>query len=57
MSKKFEKKLTIYENGYELGYECGKEDLINKACEWLNKGGYFVNNKESLEDFRKAMEE
>ena len=31
--------------------------FINKACEWLKSGGYFVNNSETEEDFRKAMEE
>lgn len=29
---------------------------IEKVCEWLKKGGYFVNNTETMEDFRKAME-
>lgn len=31
--------------------------MIDKACEWLLKGGYFVNSNETIEDFRKAMEE
>ena len=31
--------------------------LIEKACEWLLEGGYFVNNTETIADFRKAMEE
>lgn len=34
-----------------------KQEFIEKACEWLLKGGYFVNNNETIEDFRKAMEE
>lgn len=34
-----------------------KQEFIDKACEWLTKGGYFVNNNETVEDFRKAMEE
>lgn len=34
-----------------------KQEFIDKACEWLLKGGYFVNSNETIEDFRKAMEE
>lgn len=34
-----------------------KKALIEKACEWLIRGGYFVNSNETIEDFRKAMEE
>ena len=37
--------------------EWERKKMIDKACEWLNKGGYFVNNKETIEDFRKDMEE
>ena len=31
--------------------------MIEKACEWLIRGGYFVNSNETIEDFRRAMEE
>lgn len=31
--------------------------LIEKACRWLLEGGYFVNNTETIDDFRRAMEE
>ena len=34
-----------------------KKDLIEKACKWLLKGGYFVNNTETINDFKRAMEE
>lgn len=34
-----------------------KQEFIEKACEWLLKGGYFVNSNETIEDFRKAMED
>ena len=40
-----------------LGAEWADETMIDKACEWLLRGGYFVNNTETIEDFRKAMEE
>lgn len=50
-------------NGKELLYvaqktaERTKKEIISKACEWLLKGGYFVNNTETINDFKKAMEE
>ena len=34
-----------------------KAKWIEKACEWLLKGGYFVNNTETINDFKQAMEE
>ncbi len=49
--------MDIYEKGLNIGIIIGKHEMLNKACEWLNKGGYFINNKESLEDFCKIMEE
>ena len=58
MSKKFEKKLDIYNSGYELGYECGKEDLINKACEWLLHQEEMIGisfENDFIERFKKAM--
>ena len=30
---------------------------LDKAVKWLEDGGYFVNNTETIEDFRKAMME
>lgn len=41
----------------ELGMMWQKKHLIDKACKWLLKGGYFVNNTETINDFKKAMEE
>jgi hypothetical protein len=40
-----------------FGAEWADETMIKKACEWLTKGGYFVNNSEIIEEFKKAMEE
>ena len=34
-----------------------KKVIIEKATQWLIRGGYFVNSNETIEDFRKAMEE
>ena len=31
--------------------------LLEKACKWLLKGGYFVNSTETIDDFKRAMEE
>lgn len=42
---------------YIKGATDQREIDIEKACEWLKHGGYFVNNTETLEDFKKAMEE
>lgn len=49
-------------NSYEFesfmrGAKWADKTMIDKACEWLLRGGYFVNNTETIEDFRKAMEE
>lgn len=30
---------------------------LEKACKWLLKGGYFVNSTETIDDFKRAMEE
>lgn len=46
-----------YQIGVCDGVRLADKTMINKACEWLIKGGYFVNNNETIEDFRKAMEE
>ena len=42
---------------HESGAIWMKECLIEKAMKWLIKGGYFVNSTETIEDFKKAMEE
>lgn len=52
----------INNNDKELLYvaqktaERTKKETINNACDWLLKGGYFVNNTETINDFKKAME-
>ena len=35
--------------------EWKEQQMIEKACEWLLRGGYFVNSTETIEDFKKAM--
>ena len=50
------------DEGYEASmrrtaYAQGYQDAIDKACEWFIRGGYFVNSNETIEDFRKAMED
>ena len=64
-------KVEEYGNAFVAGYEQGKKDAIEKACEWLkeNAKNYIVNvgvghyeNKfivggKCWEDFRKAMED
>ena len=42
---------------FGAGAEWMQKKMIEKACQWLIRGGYFVNSNESIEDFRKAMEE
>lgn len=48
-------------NSYVTGYNKGKLDskieFIEKACKWLLEGGYFVNNTETIDNFKQAMEE
>ena len=39
------------------GAQWADKTMIDKACEWFIRGGYFVNSNETIEDFRKAMEE
>lgn len=34
-----------------------RQTIIEKACKWLLEGGYFVNNTETIDDFKQAMEE
>lgn len=38
------------------GAEWADKTMLDRACEWLENGGYFVNSNETIEDFRKAME-
>lgn len=47
----------MYKDGFKDGANWAYNEFINKACEWLLKGGYFINSNETIEDFRKAMEE
>ena len=43
--------------GFQEGFQFSNKKMIDKACEWLIRGGYFVNSNETIEDFCKAMEE
>lgn len=43
--------------GFREGAKWADKTMIEKACDWLLKGGYFVNNTETINDFKKAMEE
>ena len=42
---------------FEEGAKWADKTIIDKACNWLLKGGYFVNNTETINDFKRAMEE
>lgn len=42
---------------FEAGAKWADKAMIEKACKWLLKGGYFVNNTETIDDFKRAMEE
>lgn len=53
-------KSKIESKYFELFKKAREEDkqrLINEACRWLLKGGYFVNSNETINDFKKAMED
>lgn len=39
------------------GAEWADKTMLDRACKWLENGGYFVNSNETIEDFRKAMKE
>ena len=41
---------------FEKGAKWADITMIEKACKWLLKGGYFVNNTETINDFKQAME-
>ena len=45
-----------YEEGFIEGAKWADRTMIEKACKWLLKGGYFVNNTETINDIKKAME-
>ena len=38
---------------FEEGAKWADKTMIDKACKWLLKGGYFVNNTETINDFNK----
>lgn len=42
---------------FRKGAEWADKTMIEKACKWLLRGGYFVNNTETIDDFKRAMEE
>ena len=43
-------------NDFYYGAKWADKTMIEKACNWLLKGGYFVNNTETINNFKKAME-
>ena len=45
-----------YQIGVCDGVRLADRTMLDRACEWLKNGGYFVNSNETIEDFRKAME-
>lgn len=46
-----------YQVGVCDGVRLADKTMIEKACRWLIEGGYFVNNTETIDDFKRAMEE
>lgn len=48
---------SLEANSIIEGVEWADKTIIDKACDWLLKGGYFVNNTETINDFKRAMEE
>lgn len=42
-------------DAFVMGAEYADMTMLDRACKWLKDGGYFVNNNETIEDFRKAM--
>jgi hypothetical protein len=44
------------QEAFENGMKEADKTMLDRACEWLKNGGYFVNSNETIEDFRKAME-
>lgn len=45
------------EKAFIEGAKWVEKTMIEKACKWLLEGGYFVNNTETIDDFKRAMEE
>ena len=53
-----DKSLTVNEEkAFQAGARWADKTMIDKACAWFIRGGYFVNSNETIEDFRKAMGE
>lgn len=46
-----------YQIGVCDGVRLADKTMIDKACNWLLNGGYFINNIETIDDFKRAMEE
>ena len=46
-----------YQVGVCDGVRLADKTMIEKACKWLLRGGYFVNSTETIDDFKRAMEE
>lgn len=49
--------ITIERIAFIEGAKWADKTMIEKACRWLLKGGYFVNSNETINDFKKAMED
>ena len=47
---------SLEANSIIEGAKWADKTMIEKACNWLLKVGYFVNNTETINDFKKAME-
>ena len=47
--------VEFVEKAFIQGAKWADKTMIEKACEWLLKGGYFVNNTETINDFKQAM--
>lgn len=46
---------TFIEKAFIEGAKYADNTMLDRACKWLQDGGYFVNSNETIEDFRKAM--
>jgi hypothetical protein len=57
MYKHFQSNHRYDEKTFREAVEWADKTIIDKACDWLLKGGYFVNNTETINDFKRAMEE
>ncbi|MBR6806136.1 MAG: hypothetical protein IKM47_06450 [Bacteroidaceae bacterium] len=44
------------QSAFTEGANWADKTMLDRACKWLQDGGYFVNSNETIEDFRKAME-